>query len=255
MRVRGERPSAYVKQVLAGAVAVVGFCWLWRLGYSVVVASDGGPNSNRTLSRIAALLDAFDSATVLSASGLADRSGLSRSTAHRLAVSLVEYGFLERTTGGDFALGPRLSRRPIEQLATGALERLSSATREAAQLWVRRGTVRVCLVSVESEHDVRVALPVGSYAPLPEGSAGRLLGGELTALRSVAEHGWVESVGSSEGAVASVSAPVYRGGDIVAAVSVTLPLTRVTLSPGEDFGQEAVAAATALSVVDRPGAL
>lgn len=238
---------AILQLVALCALATVGFHWVARLRYSVHVTADGGPNGNRTLSRAATLLDSFAESPELTGVELADRAGLARSTTHRLALALVEYGFLKRTAQGSFSLGPRMVQPPLERLATGVLERLAGSTRETAQLWVRRGTVRVCLASAEGKHELRVVAPVGTYVPLEVGSAGKILSGDRAAQLAVADQGWADSLHDGEESVASVSAPVYRYGEIIAVVAVVLPSSRVTLSAGDDFGYEVAAAAAALS--------
>ena len=56
--------------------------------------------------------------------------------------------------------------------------------------------------------------------------------------------GWAQSVGEREAGVASVSAPVRGpGGRVVAAVSVSGPIERLTRQPGRLHAQAVVAAA------------
>ncbi len=210
--------------------------------YADVMSSPESSSSNRTLERVAAILDAVDRAAV-SASELARRTGLSVSTAHRLALSMVEYGFLRRTESGDFRLGQRFVRTAMEAAATPVLDQLRTATGETVQLWVRRVDERVCTLSLDSTQELRVALPQGSRLPLPAGSSGRLLAEEPEALGEVARHGWVESVGLRTPGLGSVSAPVLLHERIVATVCLAMPLARVRVSPGTDFGAAVAEAA------------
>jgi DNA-binding IclR family transcriptional regulator len=74
------------------------------------------------------------------------------------------------------------------------------------------------------------------------GSAGRVLSGEL------GPDGWVESVEEREAGVASVSAPVAdAGGRVLAALSVSGPVERMSRAPGARFGTAVVAAADAVA--------
>lgn len=223
----------------------------YRLGrwvrYPVQVTADGGPDGNRTLARAAAIIDAVARGGALTAVELAERAGLSRSTAHRLALAMVSSGFLARSSGGSFSPGFRLSEVPLERFAVGALEVLSQRTRESSQLWVRRATERVCVVSVDGVQAVRAVVRVGSYAPLSSGSTGLLLMNDPAALQSVDERGWVESVDDDDELLATVSAPVYRHQDVIGVVSIALPVSRGVISVGEDHGYEVAAAARALS--------
>ncbi|GGG66765.1 IclR family transcriptional regulator [Kocuria dechangensis] len=197
---------------------------------------------NRTLERIAAILDAVGQSSA-SASELARRTGLSVSTAHRLALSMAEHGFLRRGEGGDFRLGQRFVQSALEKVSLPALTGLRDSTGESAQLWTRRADERVCLMSVDSHQELRATLPPGSRLPLPAGSSGRLLAGEPAALEELAEHGWVESVGMRTPGLGSVSAPVRLREQTIAAVCLAMPLARVAVSPGADFGDDVVAAA------------
>ena len=60
--------------------------------------------------------------------------------------------------------------------------------------------------------------------------------------------GWAYSVGQREAGVASVSAPVFdHAGEVIAAISVSGPVERLTRRPGPRFAPLVTAAATALS--------
>lgn len=168
-------------------------------------------------------------------------TGLSRATAHRLAVALEVHGMVRRDDEGRFALGQR--RRPLAELARPALEALRDETGESVQLYVRQGDARVCVLSLESPHGLRTIVPLGSTLPLGVGSAGRVLSGQ-----PVGKRGWIESVEEREAGVASVSAPVIDAhGEVVAAVSVSGPVNRTTRAPGKRYGDAVARAARAAS--------
>ncbi|GER23718.1 putative transcriptional regulator, IclR family protein [Zafaria cholistanensis] len=204
--------------------------------------SMAGNGGNRTLERVAAILDAVGTSAV-SASELARRTGLSVSTTHRLALSMADYGFLSRDADGGFRMGERFVRSALENAAAPVLDELRRATGETTQLWIRRGDERVCVLSLDGPHELRATLPVGARLPLPAGSSGRLLAGDEAALADVQRQGWVESVGLRTPGLGSVSAPVVLDGVTIGAVCLAMPLARVQASPGEDFGNETVAAA------------
>ena len=168
---------------------------------------------------------------------LSAATGLPRATAHRLALALEVHGFVERDGAGRFILGGRVSGRSLAKVARPALEDLRDDTGESVQLYVRRGDVRVCVVSLESPHSLRTIVPVGASLPMDVGSAAKVLQG-LTGRRR-----WAESVEEREKGVASVSAPVVRDGDVVAAVSVSGPIERTTRAPGRRYARAVVAAA------------
>ena len=188
------------------------------------------------LDKAVAVLDALES-DALGLHELSAATGLPRATAHRLAVALEVHGFVERDAAGRFLLGGRVSGRSIARVARPALEDLRDDTGESVQLYVRRGDVRVCVVSLESPHSLRTIVPVGASLPMDVGSAAKALQG-LTGRRR-----WAESVEEREKGVASVSAPVLRDGDIVAAVSVSGPIERTSRTPGRRYAAAVVASA------------
>ncbi len=59
-------------------------------------------------------------------------------------------------------------------MAHPALDRLSEATGESAQLYVRSVDERVCVDAVESPSELRTIVAVGAELPLTKGSAGKL---------------------------------------------------------------------------------
>jgi DNA-binding IclR family transcriptional regulator len=180
--------------------------------------------------------------------GLQQATGLPRATAHRLAVALEEHGLLRRDDEGRFDLGPELAslgrvaaeRFPLASVALPVLERLRDETGESVQLFVREGQQRRCVLSLQSPHALRWIVPEGALFPLELGSAGRVLSGQ------VGKDGWVESVEEREPGVASVSAAVYEGERLVAALSISGPIDRMTRAPGGRLGSEVAAAARRL---------
>jgi DNA-binding IclR family transcriptional regulator len=177
---------------------------------------------------------------------LRDATGLPRATAHRLAAALEVHGLLRRDGDGRYELGHDLvplgqaaaARFPLDELARPVLDELRDLTGESVQLFVREGDQRRCVVSLESPHGLRWIVPQGALLPLDVGSAGKVLLGDT------GRTGWVQSVGEREPGVASVSAPVTSAdGLVVAAVSVSGPIERLSRQPGKRFGDAVVDAA------------
>jgi len=189
---------------------------------------------------------------------LQQATGLPRATAHRLAVALEEHGLVRRDGAGRFCLGFELIAMgraaadsfPLGDLGRPWLTALRDATGESVQLFVREGDERRCVVSLQSRHGLRWIVPEGARLPLGIGSAGRVLLGAPTA-----DGGVTESVEEREPGVASVSAPVLAGdGTVIAAVSVSGPLERLTRHPAKRFGPAVAECAAALAVaVADPG--
>ena len=64
------------------------------------------PTRDSIISRVVRILSCFDRSTAaLSLSGLARRSGLPLTTAHRLCEELLRHGLLERDAAGDLRPG------------------------------------------------------------------------------------------------------------------------------------------------------
>jgi DNA-binding IclR family transcriptional regulator len=186
----------------------------------------------------------------LSLQALQVSTGLPRATAHRLAVSLEAHGLVRRGDDGRFDLGPELAalgrvaaeRFPLAEIALPVVAQLRDESGESVQLFVREGEQRRCVVSLQSPHALRWIVPEGVLFPLDLGSAGRVLAG------AERHDGWIESVEEREAGVASVSAPVFGPtGDIVAAISVSGPIDRLSREPGVRFGGSVHAAADTLT--------
>ena len=181
---------------------------------------------------------------------LQDATGLPRATAHRLAVALEQHHLVRRDALGRFCLGFELIRLghaateafPLAELATPILTELRDRTGESVQLYVREHDGRRCVVSLQANHALRWIVPEGALLPLGLGSAGRVLAEDGPDLE--------DSVEEREPGVASVSAPVRdRSGVVVAAVSLSGPVERLTRTPREKFGKDVQSAAVALAAV------
>jgi DNA-binding IclR family transcriptional regulator len=184
--------------------------------------------------------------TPLDLAALQDETGLPRATAHRLAVALELHGLVRRDPQGRFCLGFELIRLgraaedqfPLADMARPILTSLRDATGESVQLYVPEGESRRCVVSLESTHGLRWIVPQGALLPMDRGSAGRVLQGDESA----------ESVEEREPGVASVSAAVHdRRGQIIAAVSLSGPVERLSRQPARRFGRDVSEAARAVT--------
>jgi DNA-binding IclR family transcriptional regulator len=211
------------------------------------------------LDKAVGLVEALAAARPMPLGELTASTGLPRATAYRLAVALEAHGWVRRDGEGRFTLGAALvglgraaaAGFPLVDAARPVLERLRDETGESVQLFVRSGDVRVCLESLESAHGLRWIVPVGAVLPLDRGSAGRILaaqpyGNESSTNRSRREPSAdpVESVEEREPGVASVSAAVRDGsGRVVAAVSVSGPVDRLSRAPARRYGAAVTAAA------------
>jgi DNA-binding IclR family transcriptional regulator len=213
------------------------------------------------LDRCVALLDLLaDGPRTLRSLSAASR--LPRPTAHRLLVALEAHRLVVRDPSGAFRLGPRLTELAavagpeldLASLAGPVLDELHRTTRESVQLYVRSGDYRLCIAARDSGTGLRDSVPVGALLPLAAGSGGKVLlawsgassDGELTEVR---DRGWAASVAEREPGVASVSAPVFRAGVLLAALCVSGPVSRVSEEPGRLLSQRVTEAAARLSAL------
>jgi DNA-binding IclR family transcriptional regulator len=207
------------------------------------------------LDKTVSVLNALESGPA-SLAQLVAGTGLARPTAHRIAVALERHRLVSRDSRGRFILGPRIAELAaaagedrLLAVAQPILNQLRDVTGESAQLYRRQSDTRVCVAAAERSTGLRDTVPVGSALPMSAGSAAQILlawdeperarRGLATAkftaatLAQVRRRGWAASVAEREAGVASVSAPVRgAGGRVIAAVSVSGPIERLTRSPG-----------------------
>lgn len=124
---------------------------------------------------------AADEPTGASTSEVARRTGLARPTAHRLLVSLLGEGLVDRDPSGAWLLGPELyllgttaaRRYDVTALAQPVVRRLAQATGESAFFSARRGDETVCLIREDGSFPIRShVLHEGIRFPLGVASAG-----------------------------------------------------------------------------------
>ncbi|HEY8202654.1 MAG TPA: IclR family transcriptional regulator [Actinomycetota bacterium] len=209
-----------------------------------------------------AILAALAERGPLSLAGLVAATGISRPTAHRLAMALEAHRLARRDDAGRWALGIRLAAwgsvaagAGLVETARPVLERLRDATGESAQLFVREGDRRVCVASLDRPSGLRNTVPVGAALPLELGSGGKVLlawapdsarfvRADPEELAAIRQRGWAASVAEREVGVASVSAPVLDGsGRALASVGVSGPIDRLSREPGPRYAPTVVAAA------------
>ena len=229
------------------------------------------------IDKAALVLDALEAGPTTLAQ-LVAATGLARPTVHRLAVALAHHRLVGRDIQGRFVLGGRLvelaSAAGEDRLIAAAgpvLLALRDATGESSQVFRRQGEWRVCVASAERPIGLRDTIPVGTQLSMKAGSAAqcllawedhdRLLEGlhnarfTPTVLAGVRRRGWAQSLGEREPGVASVSAPV-RGpsGRVIAAVSISGPIERLTRQPGRIHAEVVTRAAVQLTEALRKSA-
>ncbi len=202
---------------------------------------------------------------------LVSATGLKRPTVHRLALALERLRLVARDRDGRFALGPRLGDMVVEArhdrlllTAEPVLTALRERTGASVRLYRRRGELRVCVAASEALGTGADTVPVGSAFPLKSGAVAQVLlaweepellyeglrGARFSAgmLSGVRRRGWAQSFGGWEPAMATVAAPVRGpGGRVIAALSLSGPVSRLTRHPGQEYGSDTIGAAVRLS--------
>ncbi|MDI2028163.1 IclR family transcriptional regulator [Saccharopolyspora sp. TS4A08] len=205
-----------------------------------------------------------DSEDPLGVTELARQTGLTLSTAHRLARTLTYSGLLaqdpitERYQLGPtlVALGEKAAARLGYDQALPMLRELSAATGESINLGIRTGNDVHVALHVPSPQPLRFDQPSGTTVPLHVSAMGKCLLafvgeieeqvdslGDLTRvtertitqrtklkdeLELVRERGWALNDEERNPGVRAIAVPVLRDGTAVAAIAVQGPTIRLT---------------------------
>jgi IclR family KDG regulon transcriptional repressor len=217
---------------------------------------------------------------------LAGRIDLSKSTVHRLLVSLAALQLVEQDPEtGRYRLGLRMyelgtlvsGNIDLHEAATPCLTELRNKTGETVQVAVLDGREAIYVERLDSLQTLRIFTRAGHrlaanctangktlLAHLPEDEFERLLDGwvlegrtphsitDPDALRkdlaTIRRRGYAENINEGEMGVSSVSAPIRdRTGRVAAAVSVVGPATRLNRTSLRAFAALVIETAEAIS--------
>src|SRR5262245_8133095 len=216
-------------------------------------------NALQTADRVLQILGAFGSnAQELSIGSIADKLGVHKSTASRLATTLVRRGFLERQKRL-LRLGPEVNRlgllalgkADLSVVAADAMKWLSAATGETVHIAVLEGSEALNIAQVDGPAIVGIGNWVGRKTRLHCAANGKVLlafsGADLledllpaftprtitsvdllrTELQHIREAGWASNTGELEEGLNAVAVPVFdASGNCRAALSVSGPSYR-----------------------------
>jgi len=142
---------------------------------------------NKTVNSImrAAEILRFISEGVERITDITSRTGLSKSTAHRLLMSLKESGLVHQDPSsrrhylGPFihqlVSNPFIAHQSLIAASLSEMRRLAMQSRETVTLSIPLATERICLEEIESPESLKYIAGKGSMAPLYAGSAGKML--------------------------------------------------------------------------------
>ncbi|WP_234553946.1 IclR family transcriptional regulator [Thermus caliditerrae] len=232
-----------------------------------------GPGEVKTLERGLGVLEVLSELGEAGLSPLAERTGLSRSTLYRLLQTLARRGFVEEE-GGVYRVGPRAFtvgqaylRKNLLEAVRPEMEALAQATGESVNLAVLAGMEALYLDQAEGTKLVRLFTAPGSRAPLHATGVGKVLlafrgvpeGLPLTPytphtltspealereLAGVRRQGYALDNEEKELGVRCVAAPVFGpGGEVVGAISLSAPASRLSLEEAHRLAPRVVEAA------------
>jgi IclR family transcriptional regulator, KDG regulon repressor len=239
----------------------------------------------RAVERAMQILSCFDQNPQLGVSEIAQATGLHKATTHRLLMTMLNSGFLERAADGErFRLGLRLM-----EMGLGALRNLD--VRRAAYPYMQQLVDRfqeTCTLSVfdrdqmlyveviYGEHSLTIAARVGRHLPahctasgkvflafLPPEVTEPILAGPLAVytektivspdvlrkeLALVRRRGYAVTDEEFEAGIRAISAPIRDiDGNVIAAMSLPFPASRLEAERIPEIAQALVEAANAIS--------
>jgi DNA-binding IclR family transcriptional regulator len=146
------------------------------------IKGNAGVGGSQTLMRGLDVIEAVAGGAI-TLQQLSDTLDLTRSTAHRLAASLVERGYLRFTPRAGYRLGPKLlelghlaqEQAAIIQVARPHLENLSEATEDTVHLGVLDGDLALYLDKMPGKRRITISSRVGDRQPLTSTGLGKAL--------------------------------------------------------------------------------
>ena len=224
------------------------------------VLEPDGSTYVQSLARGLAVIRAFGAERPrLSLSDVARATDLTRASARRFLLTLESEGYV-RARDGLFELTPRvlelgfsyLSAQSLPEVAQPHLEALSRAVGESSSASILDGTDIVYVARVPTRRIMSVGITIGTRFPAYVTSMGRVLLAFASAegrdtyfdgfmptsytprtvtaepalraeLDRVREQGWSLIDGELEPGLRALAVPVHRGGEVVAAINVSMP--------------------------------
>ncbi len=176
---------------------------------------------------------------------LCERTGLYKSRVHRLCRTLLDCGYLVRTSYSSYRLGPKLlvlgkvyeRTNTLVSISRPIMQELAAASSESVALFALEGEKSICLAREYGPSRLYFAINEGDYMELHATATGRVLlahasadfrntvmGGKLEAITpaTITDRGWVEgecrailergyslSKEEREPGVAAIAAPIF----------------------------------------------
>ncbi|HVU13611.1 MAG TPA: IclR family transcriptional regulator [Phototrophicaceae bacterium] len=196
-----------------------------------------------------------------------------KSTCYRLVRALQERGFLEKSGTSNYQLGVTFMRlsavalssnRDIRLMALPSMKRIADAVKESVSLMRLINHQVVCVENIEGQYSLRVTMQQGRVQPLHAGASSRVLLAYLPEenwakyldfplrrytdttitdfdvlrenLREVRRAGYAISDGEIEVGPKAIAVPLMKNrNEVIAALSIEAPTTRVTDQVAEEY--------------------
>ncbi|MCS0542519.1 IclR family transcriptional regulator, partial [Aeromonas veronii] len=234
-------------------------------------------STSQTLRRGLLVLDQYDKkGQEYSAKELAERLDISSTVTFRLVNTLLECGYLEKNRiSGKYRLGFAayklgLNANPhflLQQVAMPYLEKLAEKTQETVSMHVLNPlTLKgICIVSLESPKQIKFSTPVGIIRPLYLGGSKKVLLAFMNReqqeqvfkgaiaegftkinelkqdLEEIKNRGYAFSEGEVYKGAFNISVPILSSkGDLLAGISITLPVYRKEMDTVSTFSKHLI---------------
>jgi DNA-binding IclR family transcriptional regulator len=238
------------------------------------------------ISKVLKILEALQGpGSGLGLKAICDATGIHKSTAHRFLKHLEREGYLICTEAGTYLIGPRLAQMTarvnpqanLQAVARPVLWELWKSTQETVNLAVLDQNTVLYVEVMESPHEFRLSSRVGTRRPLHATALGKVLAAFLPdelrdsilstisfqpstqktimnmvqfrrELQKIQRQGYALDDEEAVPGARCVSAPVLDSkGEAVGAVSVSGPVTRLSLSQVPTLADAVTVAAGAIS--------
>jgi DNA-binding IclR family transcriptional regulator len=238
------------------------------------------------ISKVLRILEVLQSSSVgLSLKAICEDTGLNKSTAHRFLHHLECEGYLFRTEGGAYLIGPRLTQMSacasrsatLQAVARPILSELWRSTQETVNLGVLDHGTLLYVDVMESPHEFRLVSRVGTRRSLHVAALGKVLTAFLPTseyervikgvvfqkvtpktianmiqlraeLEKVRRQGYAVDNEEALLGCRCISAPILNSDKVaIGALSVSGPVTRVSLAQVPALAKQVKAAASAVS--------
>lgn len=235
--------------------------------------ADPGARSDQVVRSVARALDIMALFTegperVRTIGEIVAATGLAKTTVIRLLATLEHYGLLATTARG-YVPGPGLWRWgytiheawELPAPAREVMQQLVAAEQETVNLYIRRGTTRICVAQEESPLALRHVVRIGDRLPLASGATAKALlsatdEAEIRTLlpgvdeefvadvRRCAADGYAQSHGEREAGLSAVAVPITPSpGTVTASLSYSGPTARFPAERVAPLAERLMAAA------------